>query len=160
MKFRRTRPGDIEETYAVRAATRQNPISKATLAAAGFGPEAVSERYANGAYVGWVCEAEGRIAGFATGDAGTGEIVVIAVLPEYEGKGIGKALLSRLIEDLIGRGCARLWLEASPDPRVRAHGFYRANGWVPTGRISAGGDEILELGTGMPRPANAAPPVA
>jgi hypothetical protein len=34
---------------------------------------------------------------------------------------------------------------ASADPTVRAHGFYRALGWRPTGERTANGDEILEL---------------
>lgn len=71
--------------------------------------------------------------------------MVVAVLPDYEGKRIGKTLLSRLVDSMRARGCASLWLEASPDPTIRAHGFYRANGWVPSGRTASNGDEILEL---------------
>lgn len=145
MKFRQTQPGDIEETYSVRASTRQNPISREQLESAGFTPESVSGKYSTGEYVGWVCEVGNRVTGFATGNALTGEIVVVAVLPEYEGRKIGKTLLSRLVESMVGKGCRSLWLEASPDPMIRAHGFYRANGWVPTGRKASNGDEILEF---------------
>ena len=144
MKFRPTQPRDLEETYLVRASTRQNPISREKLVAAGWTPEFVSEKLVIGEYIGWVCEQQGKIIGFTTGNTRTGEIIVLAVLPEYEGMKIGKRLLSRLMDTLTGKGCTSLWLEASPDPKVRAHGFYRANGWAPTGRTSANGDEVLE----------------
>ena len=145
MRFRRTEPSDIEQTYAVRARTRQNPMSKAQLISAGFDSESVSRKLATQEYVGWVCEDGDQIVGFATGDTKTGEVLVVAVLPEHEGKKIGQTLLSHLIDSMIGRGCRALWLEASPDPNVRAYGFYRANGWVPSGRTTSNGDEILEL---------------
>ena len=147
MKFRPTKISDIEETYSVRASTRQNPMSKEELNAAGFSPEVVSEKYAIGEYAGWVCENENQIIGFGTGNTKTGEIIVLAVLPEYEGKNIGKTILSHLIETLLEKGCTRLWLEASSNPIIRAHGFYRANGWIPIGQKTANGDEILELNT-------------
>jgi ribosomal protein S18 acetylase RimI-like enzyme len=141
--FRRAGPEDIEATYAVRASTRENPISKAQLIEMGFTPESVRDMYLAGAYVGRVCEAAGEVVGFCTGDANTGEILSLAVLPEYEGRKIGIRLLLLVIGDLRARGVRRLWLSASPDPRIRAHGFYRANGWVPAGEILANGDQVL-----------------
>ena len=143
MEFRRTEISDIDATYGVRARTRQNPVSRGQLEAWGFTAEAVAAGYLAGRYAGWVCEDEGEIVGFGTGDAATGEILVIAVLPEYEGKGIGKRLLELVSESLSERGCRRLWLAASPDPAIRAHGFYRAHGWAPKGGKDANGDEIL-----------------
>ena len=70
--------------------------------------------------------------------------LVVAVSPDFEGKGIGKKLLHSVVKSLQSRGCARLWLAASPDPGVRSHGFYRHLGWQPTGQTDANGDEILE----------------
>lgn len=145
MKFRPTESKDLEETYAVRARTRQNPMSKAQLVSAGFDPESVLRNFETGEYVGWVCEEGNKVVGFATGDTTTGEVLVVAVLPEYEGKKVGKNLLARLVDSMTERGCSSLWLEASSDPKVRAYGFYRALGWVPTGRTSGNGDEVLEL---------------
>jgi ribosomal protein S18 acetylase RimI-like enzyme len=145
--FRRTAPGDIEATYAVRAATRQNPISKASLIEMGFTPESVRAAYLAGAYVGRVCDADGEVVGFCTGDAGSGEILSLAVLPDYEGRKIGISLLDLVIGDLRARGVSRIWLSASPDPRIRAHGFYRANGWAPTGETLDNGDQILVYAT-------------
>ena len=72
---------------------------------------------------------------------------MLAVLPEYEGRGIGAGLLARAVDWLRERGWRRLWLATNPDPNGRAHGFYRAQGWRPTGeRQARAGDEILVLG--------------
>jgi GNAT superfamily N-acetyltransferase len=66
---------------------------------------------------------------------------VLAVLPHYEGMGIAKGLLSRVVDWLLTTGAQRVWLAASSEPTVRAYGFYRTLGWQPNG------DEILELHT-------------
>ena len=63
-------------------------------------------------------------------------VVVVAVLPEYEGRGVGERLLSRR--------CGRPWLAANPDPAGRSHGFYRSKGWRPTGE-PVHDDEVLVL---------------
>jgi GNAT superfamily N-acetyltransferase len=95
-----------------------------------------------------VCTHHTRIVGFCTGDLHTGEILVLAVLRDYEGNGIGKRLLSRVVDRLLATGDKRIWLAASADPTVRAHGFYRALGWQPTGQRMDNDDEILELHSG------------
>jgi ribosomal protein S18 acetylase RimI-like enzyme len=141
--FRETLQKDIEQTFSVRASTRQNPVSISQLAEWGFTPESTWNKYSTGAICGWVCEDKGNIAGFCSGDLATGEVIVLAVLPQYEGCGIGKRLLSLLTHSLHRSGCSSLWLSASPNPEIRAHGFYRANGWRPNGRVLENGDEIL-----------------
>ena len=42
-----------------------------------------------GSHRGWLCEENGEVGGFVMGDSGNGELTVIALLPEHEGKGIG-----------------------------------------------------------------------
>ena len=141
--FRPTFEYDIGPAFAIRASTRQNPVSIAQLAEWGITPESAWQRYASGEVCGWVCEDQGRIVAFGSGDLTTGEVLVLAVLPQYEGKSIGKTLLSLLIRTLHEKGCASLWLAASPEPKIRAHGFYRSQGWVPNGKVLDNGDEIL-----------------
>jgi GNAT superfamily N-acetyltransferase len=81
----------------------------------------------------------------------TGEILVLAVRPDYEGHGIGKRFLSRVVDRLRETGAQRIWLAASADPTVRAHGFYRTLGWQPNGQRMDNDDEILELHSGPNR---------
>jgi ribosomal protein S18 acetylase RimI-like enzyme len=93
---------------------------------------------------GWLCEDESKVVGFAMGDCTNGEVQVVAVRPGHEGRGIGKALLARVTDWLFAEGHEELWLGASPDPEVRATGFYRRLGWRRSG-VMKGGDEILTL---------------
>ncbi|MBK9578241.1 MAG: GNAT family N-acetyltransferase [Fibrobacterota bacterium] len=145
MNFRPTSLSDVDQTFSVRASTRQNPLTIEQLAQWGITPDSVREDYASGVWVGRVCEVEARIVGFCTGCVATGEIIVVAVLPEFEGKGIGIRLLTEVIQRMRESGVQSFWLSASPDPLIRAHGFYRANGWIPKGETLENGDEILVL---------------
>lgn len=145
LTFRETQVGDIEEMFSVRARTRQNPISKEHLATKGITPAALAADMASGKMKGWGCFRQTDLVGFCNGDRAAGEVLVLAVLPEYEGKGVGKRLLSHVVEWLRAMGCRQPWLTASPDPRTRAHGFYRALGWQPDGRSLENGDEFLVL---------------
>jgi len=71
--------------------------------------------------------------------------MVLAVLPEFEARGIGRRLLTLVVEWLRSCNHHRIWLAASPDPSVRAYGFYRSLGWHATGERLRNGDEILVL---------------
>jgi GNAT superfamily N-acetyltransferase len=74
----------------------------------------------------------------------TGEIQVLAVLPDFENCGVGRELLGRTSKELAKLGHARLFLGCSPDPASRSYGFYRHLGWRSTGTFDKYGDEILE----------------
>jgi GNAT superfamily N-acetyltransferase len=111
----------------------------------GITPAAVAEGLARGRTKGWVCSCDSRLVGFCMGDSDRAEVLVLAVLPEYERKGIGRTLLSLVVDWLRAFNPARVWLAASPDSATRAHGFYRALGWQPIGETDADGDEILVL---------------
>ena len=143
--FRDLREGDIEEIFDLRGATRENAISRDRLAAMGITPASVAEHLAAGATRGWVCVAESRIVGFCIGESATGEVLVLAVLPAFEGRGIGKTLLSLVVDWLRSFKPKRVWLGASSDPKTRSHGFYRALGWRPVGEKDTHGDEVLVL---------------
>ena len=68
--------------------------------------------------------------GFAIGNGGTGEMWVIALLPEAEGRGIGARLLGRVEAWLWSLGWDRIWLTTDLDRGLRADGFYRRQGWT------------------------------
>jgi GNAT superfamily N-acetyltransferase len=142
--IRRMRVEDIAASFALRVATRENRVTLEEMRDV-YGVTAESTAAAMaGSVAGWVCEEDGRLLGFAMGDAATGEVSVVALRPEAEGQGIGGALLRRVQEHLFAAGHSRLWLLASPDPAVRASGFYAHLGWRPTGEVR-GDDVVLEL---------------
>jgi GNAT superfamily N-acetyltransferase len=63
-------------------------------------------------------------------DRATGELLVIAVLPEYEGKGVGGRLMALAEDWLAASSCTRAWLTTDVDTSLRAYGFYRKRGWT------------------------------
>jgi ribosomal protein S18 acetylase RimI-like enzyme len=94
---------------------------------------------------GWVCEIDRKIAAFAMGDKASGEMTVLAVLPEFERRGIGNQLLRKVQDWLFAAGHKQLWLLTTPNPNFRAYGFYQSQGWVPTGEIVDDEDEKFVL---------------
>lgn len=150
LRIREALADDIEDMFSVRARTRQNPASKEWLATQGITPALFAANMASGKMKGWACFDESALVGFCNGDCTSGEVLVLAVLPEYEGKGVGKRLLLHVVEWLWSAGFKQPWLAASPDPNIRAHGFYRALGWQPTGKSLENGDEILQLPDNAP----------
>ena len=140
MLFREITSDDVGALFAVRTTTRENRLSREELAARGITEDAVRARLA-GTFRGWLCEDGGRIVGFAMGDGGSGELEVIAVLPEYEGRGIGTRLLDLVETWLRSLGRQVLWLFTDPDPTLRAYRFYRSRGWADAG--NEGGNRVM-----------------
>lgn len=52
----------------------------------------------------------------------------LAVLPEYRGKGIGRALLAAVEDRATKRGCCKITLEVQDD-NIRARGLYESFGF-------------------------------
>lgn len=142
--YRKAVSEDIAACIDVRGRTRENAISIKGLRARGITHESWSGDVAAGNCPGYVCLDEGTIVGYCFGDKATGEIVVLALLPDWEGKGIGKNLLDRVVQDFAKLGFQRLFLGCSSNPKVRSYGFYRHLGWKSTGTFDAAQDEILE----------------
>jgi GNAT superfamily N-acetyltransferase len=143
--FRRATTDDIHACLILRGRTRQNAISVERLAAMGITEDSWSADVRSDSLPGYVCCDKDSIVGYCFGDKASGEVVVLALLPEYEGRGIGRRLLGLVVDHLAGVGHERLFLGCAADPATRSHGFYRHLGWVCTGTFDGAGDEILEL---------------
>ncbi len=143
--YRSALPEDAAECVVARGSTRENAASEEWLRSIGVTSESWAENIRSGALPGHVCIVDGRIVGFCFGVRETGEIQVVAVLADFENRGVGRELLARTSKDLAELGHARLYLGCSPDPASRSHGFYRHLGWRPTGAFDEHGDEILEI---------------
>jgi GNAT superfamily N-acetyltransferase len=128
MNFRPIEPPDLPELIELRASTRENALSREALRELGITEESTAGLLRT-THRGWLCEEAGRIVGFAIGDGRTGELWVIAVLPGFEGKGVGSQLLQPVEAWLWSLGWDELWLWTSPDRRKRAFAFYQRHGW-------------------------------
>lgn len=148
LKILRAVAADAPECVHVRGLTRENAVPEERLRAHGITAESWAQDIRTGELPGWVARRGGQLVGYCFGAAKTGEVIVLALLPEVEGKGLGKRLLQLVIEDLRSQGHTRLFLGCAADPGVRSHGFYRHLGWESTGTIDSHGDEVLELRSG------------
>jgi GNAT superfamily N-acetyltransferase len=121
---------DIPALFHVRPRTRENALTLEELRALGITPDSVA-RWLQGSTSGWLWEtAAGEVVGFCMADRSDGELQVIALLPEYEGRGIGGQLMQQAEDWLARSGCSRAWLTTDEDPGLRAYGFYRHRGWT------------------------------
>ena len=136
---------DAAAFITLRGRTRQNAVSAERLAEFGITAESWAELMRSGTLPGYTCHANGVLAGYCFGDLDTGEIIVLALLPEIESMGAGKTLLELVMADLHAHGHQRLFLGCSSDPASRSYGFYRHLGWTSTGKTDAHGDEVLEF---------------
>ena len=135
---------DIPAALAVRVSTMENRLTMEELERDyGVTPESLAAAMKSDVK-GWVCEDAGSVVGFAMGDRSNGEVSVVAVLPAYERRGIGRNLLARVQGWLFSEGHEEIWLQATPDPNIRAYGFYRKLGWRAAG-TTEGDAEVMKL---------------
>lgn len=128
MAFREIICEDIPILFDIRTSTDENKLSMRDLTEIGITEESLVGKMQNN-YKGWLCEIDNKPVDFAMGDKETGELWVIAVLPNYINRGIGSRLI-RLVEDwLFASGCNRLWLATDIDEKLRAYSLYKKNGW-------------------------------
>jgi GNAT superfamily N-acetyltransferase len=129
LQFREIGAADIPALFHVRTRTRENTYTLEELHALGITVESVAERLVTSCK-GWLCTHAGLVVGFCMADRSTGELWVIAVLPDYEGKGIGNTLMGLAEAWLWEQGWSRAWLTTDIDTALRAYGFYRQRGWT------------------------------
>jgi L-amino acid N-acyltransferase YncA len=144
LTYRGAVPQDIAACIDLRGRTRENAVSVERLRTLGVTHQSWSNGVADGSLPGYVCVAAGTIVGYCFGNSSTGEVVVLALLPDWEFQGIGKRLLNLIVADFVKLGFRRLFLGCSSDPNVRSYGFYRHLGWRSTGTCDKAGDEVLE----------------
>src|SRR5687767_3830496 len=113
LTYRPAIPSDVAACIEIRGKTRENAVSVERLAQYGVTLASWSASVATGDLPGYVCLEHDRIVGYCFADKRTGEVIVLALLPQWEGKGIGKALLAMIVADLAKLGFARLFLGCS-----------------------------------------------
>ncbi len=147
LAFRPMTLQDIEAVFDVRASTAENALNRDQLREVyGVTPASMACAMASDAS-GWVCTDSDKVVGFVMGDRVAGEVTVLAVLPDYEKRGVGAALMDRVQGWLFSNRHDTLFLLTNPDPDTRSHGFYRKLGWRPAGE-QVGDDEKLILERG------------
>jgi GNAT superfamily N-acetyltransferase len=132
---RRASLADVSEMHRLRLAVRENRLSESTaISEASYSPFVK-------AGTAWVAEAEDRIVGFAALDASNCRVWALFVLPQHEGRGIGRSLLETMLRWAAGHGIRHLAL--GTEQGSRAAGFYQRAGWRQIG-TTADGEALFE----------------
>ena len=104
----------------------------------------------------WVVEETGQVRGFAAtgairdqpdGIEAAGEVFAIYLVPEARGRGLGRALFARVVDDLHARGFHPIVLWVF-EANTGARRFYEAAGFEPDGArqpIELGGTSLDEI---------------
>ncbi|MFQ2245337.1 ribosomal protein S18-alanine N-acetyltransferase [Aeromonas enteropelogenes] len=111
---------DFELVYPIEQAAHKEPWSQANLLSC-FGP-----RYLNGLML-----VDGRPAGFYISDlvAGDSSLMNICVHPDFQGKGLGRALLKEYLARSKAKGAEAWFLEVRAS-NLAAIGLYESAGFV------------------------------
>jgi N-acetylglutamate synthase-like GNAT family acetyltransferase len=125
---------DLPALHRIRAAVRENRL--------------VRRRFTDDDYLeamertgrGWVAERDGRVVGFAVGNAQTGNVWALFVDPAEAASGAGRLLHDAMLAWMLTLGLPRLWLGTQPG--TRADRFYAAAGW--TRGVEADGEVVYE----------------
>lgn len=134
--LRQATMSDAEQIWAVRYAVRENTLAPGKLT------DEDLRREIEDAGRGWVVEEEGSIKGFAIGNARTGNIWALFILPESQGRGYGSRLHDVMIRWLRVQGAPTPWLTTGRD--THAAGFYERRGWRLV-KVSDNGEALYEL---------------
>lgn len=132
MRVRFATEEDIPALFDIRTSVRENHQSREELAEIGVTPQSIAEMLRTNSRA-WLAEVEGTPAAFTMADAGEGTVFAMFVRPEYEGRGLGKALMRETESWLFAQGWDEIWLLTGSDPALRANGFYRHLGWRDAG---------------------------
>lgn len=133
MKFREAGTNDIGQIQVVR-----NSVLENTLSDPGSVTDQDCQDYLTGRGKGWVCEIDGRLAGFAIADLQDHNIWALFIRPEFEKQGIGKKLHDLMLDWYFEQTETSVWLSTTPG--TRAEKFYNKAGWKPVGKY--GKDEV------------------
>jgi GNAT superfamily N-acetyltransferase len=136
MTIRPARSEDVPDLMRIRASVRENQLSDPSKVPAALVHEFISHSGI------WVWEENGAVLGFAAADTRDGSIWALFIEPLAEGRGIGRALLPRALNDLRAKG----WKQARLTTEIgsRAERFYRRFGWHEGG-LSPTGERIFLL---------------
>lgn len=126
MRIRQATVNDIPQMQEVRHSVKENVLSDPSLVTDEHCKEYLTLRGK-----GWVCEADGIIAGFAIADLIDHNIWALFLRPEFENKGLGKRLHHQMLDWYFSQTTQTVWLSTSP--QSRAEGFYRKLGWIEVG---------------------------
>ena len=126
MNFRQAIPEDIPQIQIVRNSVKENQLSNPNLI-----PDELVEEFITKRGKGFVCEIDKKIVGFSIVDFVENNVWALFLLPEFEGKGIGKKIHQLMLDEYFSKTKETIWL--STEANSRAEIFYKKQGWKNAG---------------------------
>ena len=126
MNFRQAIPEDIPQIQIVRNSVKENQLSNPNLI-----PDELVEEFITKRGKGFVCEIDDIIVGFSIVDFVENNVWALFLLPEFEGKGIGKKIHQLMLDEYFSKTKETIWL--STEANSRAETFYKKQGWKNAG---------------------------
>lgn len=126
MNFRQATTEDIPQIQFVRNSVKENHLSNPNLI-----PDDLVEGFITKRGKGFVCEIDDKIVGFSIVDFVENNVWALFLLPEFEGKGIGKKLHQLMLDEYFSKTKETIWL--STEANSRAEIFYKKQGWKNAG---------------------------
>ena len=117
---------DISAMHQIRLSVRENVLTDPTKVQAND-----YRAFLAGKGRGWVYELDGGVVGFAIADSSARTIWALFVKPEFEGRGIGRALHDSMLAWLFLTDRSPVWL--GTQVQSRAEKFYASAGWRRVG---------------------------
>ena len=131
MIYREALLSDIPQMMVVRHSVKENVLSDPALV-----PEKDYREYLLNRGKGWVCIQNKLVVGFSIVDLKGNNIWALFVMPEAEGRGIGRKLHDLMLDWYFGKTRVTVWLSTAPGSR--AEKFYRKSAWKETGLYGKG----------------------
>ena len=132
MNFRQATTEDIPQIQIVRNSVKENQLSDPNLI-----PDNLVEEFITKRGKGFVCEIDKKIVGFSIVDFVENNVWALFLLPEFEGKGIGKKIHQLMLDEYFSKTKETIWL--STEANSRAETFYKKQGWKNAGFL---GNEV------------------
>ena len=126
MNFRQAIPEDIPQIQIVRNSVKESQLSKPNLI-----PDELVEEFITKRGKGFVCEIDDKIVGFSIVDFIENNVWALFLLPDFEGKRIGKKLHQLMLDEYFSKTKETIWL--STEANSRAEIFYKKQGWKNAG---------------------------
>lgn len=130
MDIREAQLEDIETLFKIRTSVVENYLSRQELANLDITPATVAIMLQTDCCA-WVAEIDEKLIGFSIADAAQTTVFALFILPAYEGRGVGRALIEKAEQWLWSLGFTEIWLLTTNNPKLRAYGFYQHLGWIP-----------------------------
>ncbi|MBD2043149.1 GNAT family N-acetyltransferase [Microcoleus sp. FACHB-672] len=130
MNIREAQLEDIKTLFNIRTSVIENYQSLEELASLGVTPETIASMLQTECRA-WIAEIDAIPIAFSMANAAEKTIFAMFVLPSFEGRGAGRALMQEAEQWLWHQGVEEIWLLTGNDPNLRAYGFYIHLGWIP-----------------------------